>query len=67
MKLLITLKKILKTVTSFKKLRVLIIRSQPSVSTRKEQKKKLKLLKKFSTLNLLLIPQYMKMETSHNG
>ena len=42
------------------KVRVLNIRSQPSVSTRREPKNKLKRI-------ILLIMQYMKMETSHNG
>ena len=51
----------IKTVTSIEKLRVLNIRSRPSVSTRKEPKKKLKLLKYFSTLTILLKTQYMKM------
>ena len=54
-------------VTSFVKLRVLNIRSQPSVSTKRKPKKKLKLLKYFSTLTILFITQYMKMETSHIG
>ena len=51
----------------FRKVKSFDIRSQPSVSTRREPKKKLKLLKYFSTLTILLIAQYMKMETSHNG
>ena len=42
----------------FRKLRVLNIRSQPSVSTRREPKK-LELLKYSSTLTMLLITQYM--------
>ena len=67
MKQLITLQKKLKTVTSFVKLGVLKTRSQPSVSTRREPKKKLKLLKYSSSLTILLITHYMKMETSHNG
>ena len=57
----------IKTVTSFVKFRVLNILSQPSVSTRREPKKKLKLLKCSSTLTKLFITQYMKLETSHNG
>ena len=51
----------------FRKLTVLNIRSQPSVSIKRELKKKLKLIKYFSILFILLITQYMKMETSHNG
>ena len=57
----------IKTVTSSEKLRVLNIRSQPSVSIKREPKKKLKLLNHFSILTILLITKYMKMETSHNG
>ena len=42
-------------------------RSQPSVSTRREQKKNLKILKYFSTLSILLITRYMNMVTPNNG
>ena len=62
-----TLYKKLKTNTSIEKLRVLNIGSQLSVSTKRDPKKKLKLQKYFSTLTVLLITQYMKMEISHNG
>ena len=37
------------------------------MSTRRESKKKLKLLKCFSTLTILLIMQYIMMVTSNNG
>ena len=57
----------IKNYYQFRKLRVLNIRLRPSVSTRREQKKKLKLRNFFSTLTILLITQYIKMETSHNG
>ena len=57
----------LKTVIRIEKLRVLNIRSQPIVSTRREPKKKLKLPKYSSTLTILLITQYMNMVTSHKG
>ena len=52
--------------TIIEKLKVLNIRSQLSASTKREPKKKLKLLKYFSTLTKLLLTQYMKMETSLN-
>ena len=64
MKLLITLQKKSKIVIILEKLRVLNIGSQLSVSTRREPKKKLKLLKYSSTLTVLLIMQYMNMVTS---
>ena len=67
MKQLITLKKKLKTVTSFVKLRVLNIRSRLNVIIRREPKKKLKLLKYFSILIILIIMQYMNMVTSIGG
>ena len=62
MKHLITLQKKLKTVTSFVKLRVLNKRSRLNVIIRREPKKKLKLLKYFSILILLIIMQYMNMD-----
>ena len=43
------------------------IRSQLSVNIKREPKKKLKLLKYFSTLTILLKTKNMTMETSHNG
>ena len=54
----------LKTVTSFVKLRVLNLRSRLNVIIRIEPKRKLKLLKYFSILIILLIMQYMNMVTS---
>ena len=47
-----------------KKLRLSNIRSQLSVSTRREPRKKLKLLKYSSTLTILLITQYMKVDST---
>ena len=57
----------LKTVTSFLKLRVLNIRSRLNVTIRREPKEKLKLLKYFSILIILIIMQYMIMVTSIGG
>ena len=64
----------IKTVTSFVKLRVLNIRSRLNVIIRREPKKKLKLLKYFSILIILIIMQsakrfhrYMNMVTSIGG
>ena len=56
-----------RTVKSIEKLRTFNTGSQLSVSAKREPKKKLKPLKYFSTLTILLITQYMKMETSLNG
>ena len=57
----------IKPVTSFVKLSVLKIKSQPSVSTRREPKKKLRSQNYSLTLTILLIMQYMIMVTSNNG
>ena len=57
----------IKNCYQFRNLRVLNIRSQPSVSTRREPKKKLKLQKYSSTPTILLIMQYMITVTSNNG
>ena len=46
---------------SSEKLRVLNIRSQPSMSIKREPKKKLKRLKYFPMQTMLLITQFMKM------
>ena len=52
--------------SDLEKLRVLNIGSQLSDGTRREPKKKLKLLKYSSKLTILLIMQYMNMVTSNN-
>ena len=57
----------IKNCYQFRKLGVFNIWSQPSVSTRRETKKKLKLLKYSSKLTILLIVLYLNMETSNNG
>ena len=62
-----SLEEIKKTVTSFVKLRVLNIRSRLKVIIRREPKKKLKLLKYFSILIIIIIMQYMNMVTSIGG
>ena len=67
MKQLITLKKKLKTATSFVELRVLNIRLQSSVIIRREPKKTLRLQKYFSILTTLIIMRFMKMKTSRIG
>ena len=50
-----------------RKIRALTIRSQSSVSTRREPKIKIRSEKNSSTLTIFLIMLYMKMETSQNG
>ena len=57
----------IKTFISSEKLRILNIRSQLSVSTRREPKMNLKLLKYSSSLTILKIMQYMNVVTSNNG
>ena len=57
----------IKNCYQFEKVRVLNMRSRPSVSTRREPKKKLKLQKYSSTPTILLIRLYMITVTSNNG
>ena len=57
----------LKGVTGSEKLKVLKIRLQLNVIIRREPKKKLRSPKFSSSPAILIITQYMNMETSHNG
>ena len=57
----------IKNCYQFRKVKSLNIRSRLNVIIRREPKKKLKLLKYFSILIILIIMQYMNMVTSIGG